>query len=117
MGIDEREPYQEYERNWATKAEVKKLCEHLSIEKSPFLFNLVSFLSSNIMKRKIKVAEGVEKKMKKELVLFSHGKTTTPRMYTFLQKQLAKEHKVLAPQHQEVYKFMNMEEHKMKEER
>lgn len=88
--IDEGEVHRDYKMDWGSKGELKKLCEHISIENSPFLFRLASFLSSNIMKRKIKVAEGVKRKGKNGVVLFSHGKTTTPRMYTFLQKHLAK---------------------------
>jgi|JI7StandDraft_1071085.scaffolds.fasta_scaffold520996_1 hypothetical protein len=65
------------------------------------MFKLFKFFNSVIFKYKITFAKGNPAKSK-GVILFSHGRTGTPFIYSSILKSFAREWRILTPQHSEV---------------
>lgn len=77
------------------------MVEYLKI-KSRFLLALLKFLSLSYTKKYlITLAKGTQAKTK-GTILFSHGRTGTPFIYSTIIKNLARNYRVICPQHSEV---------------
>ena len=62
------------------------------------IFNAFKFFSSSAQRYKLTFAKGAPAKHK-GIILFSHGRTGTPFLYSSILKCFAREWKILSPQH------------------
>lgn len=67
--------------------------------KGKLLFNAFKFFTSHTLKYKVTFAKGDNKPQRKGTMLFSHGRTGTPFLYSSILKYFAKDWKILSPQH------------------
>ncbi len=70
--------------------------------KSRFILALFKFISLSYLKKYlITLAKGTQGKSR-GTILFSHGRTGTPFFYTTILKNIARNYRVICPQHSEV---------------
>ena len=65
---------------------------------SPYLIKALKLSMSSIKHLELNLGKGKEKD-NDQVIIFSHGKTATPFMYTNLFKAFGRERKIYAPQH------------------
>ena len=102
--VDHNSPSRKYSINWTRTIEVKKFVELLGLQPSKVLLSAASFLLSSAHHQQITLHEGKEVE-KKEVMIFSHGKTTTPFFYSYLQRMFTRRFRVMAAQHHDEYRF------------
>ena len=114
--VDANSPSRKYSVSWNRTIEIKKFVELLGLQPSKALIAVMSFLFSSVQHRQITLHEGKEVE-KKEAMIFSSGKTTTPFFYSYIQRMFTPRFRVMAAQHHDEYKFAYGDEKRNKKAR
>lgn len=85
---------------WNHTVELDKMADYSGI-KNKYLLKVFKFISSSVQRYKLTFAKGTPAKHR-GVILFSHGRTGTPFLYSSILRCFARNWKILSPQHSEV---------------
>lgn len=108
--VKESEGNELYQIPWNHTLELNKMAEYIGMH-GKFTFAMFKFFTSNNQRYKLTFSKG-ESAPSRGVILFSHGRTGTPFLYSSILKNLARQWKILSPQHSEVSRtpYTNIEE-------
>lgn len=69
--------------------------------KNKFLLSAFKFFTNHTQKYRLTLAKGTQAKAQ-GVILFSHGRSGTPFLYSSILKSLARKWRIICPQHSEV---------------